>query len=81
MWRILAAMDIGLTKVRGRLNRRDDPTFWAPVRDICGLYQSATEGSSGLAGIEERARSAGGRLWLHTEPGRGTAVLAAFPDA
>lgn len=38
VWRILGAMDIDLTKVRGWLNRRDDPTFWDRVRDICGLY-------------------------------------------
>lgn len=36
VWRILATMDIDLTKVRGGLNRRDDPTFRARVRDICG---------------------------------------------
>lgn len=40
---ILAAMDIDLTKVRGWLNRRDDPTFWERVRDICGLYLSPPE--------------------------------------
>lgn len=38
VWRILTAMDIDLTKVRGWLNRRDDPTFWDRVRDVCGLY-------------------------------------------
>lgn len=43
VWRILAAMDIDLTKVRGWLNRRDDPTFWERVRDICGLYLSPPE--------------------------------------
>jgi PAS domain S-box-containing protein len=37
--------------------------------------------SSGLAGMEERARSAGGRLWLRSEPGRGTTVVAEFPVA
>jgi transposase len=38
VWRILRAMDIDLSKVRGWLNRRDDPSFWDRVRDICGLY-------------------------------------------
>ncbi|MGH9112021.1 MAG: hypothetical protein ACRDZN_06970, partial [Acidimicrobiales bacterium] len=33
VWRILTAMHIDLTKVRGWLNRRDDPTFWGPARD------------------------------------------------
>src|SRR5256885_1856396 len=28
LWRILAAMDIRLDRVRGWLNRRDDPSFW-----------------------------------------------------
>ena len=36
--KILAAMDIDLRKVRGSLNRRDDPDFWDRVRDVCGLY-------------------------------------------
>jgi transposase len=43
VWRILGAMDIDLSKVRGWLNRRDDPTFWDRVRDICGLYLNAPE--------------------------------------
>lgn len=43
VWRILAAMDIDPTKVRGWLNRRDDPTFWERVRDICALYLSPPE--------------------------------------
>jgi transposase len=38
VWRVLSAMDIDLTKVRGWLNRRDDPEFWERVRDVCGLY-------------------------------------------
>lgn len=43
VWRILTAMDIDLTKVRGWLNRRDDPTFWDRVRDVCGLYLDPPE--------------------------------------
>lgn len=42
-WRILRAMDIDLSKVRGWLNRRDDPGFWDRVRDICGLYLDPPE--------------------------------------
>ena len=38
VWRILTSMDIDLTRVRGWLNRRDDPQFWERVRDVCGLY-------------------------------------------
>jgi transposase len=40
VWRILDGMDIDLSKVRGWLNRRDDPGFWDRVRDVCGLYLS-----------------------------------------
>jgi transposase len=36
--RILAAMHLDVTRVRGWLNRRDDPEFWNRVRDVCGLY-------------------------------------------
>jgi transposase len=36
--RILKAMHIDVTKVRGWLNRRDDPEFWERVRDVCGVY-------------------------------------------
>lgn len=43
VWRILTAMDIDLTKVRGWLNRRDDPTFWDRARDVCGLYLNPPE--------------------------------------
>ncbi len=41
--RILAAMDIRLDRVRGWLNRRDDPSFWERVRDVCGLYLNPPE--------------------------------------
>lgn len=43
VWRILRAMDIDLSKVRGWLNRRDDPGFWDRVRDVCGLYLDPPE--------------------------------------
>ena len=36
--RILKAMHLDVTRVRGWLNRRDDPQFWERVRDVCGLY-------------------------------------------
>ena len=35
--------------------------------------------SSGLAGMEERARSTGGRMWVRSEPDRGTAIAARLP--
>lgn len=43
VWRILTSMDIDLSKVRGWLNRRDDPDFWERVRDVCGLYLDPPE--------------------------------------
>lgn len=43
VWRILTSMDIDLSKVRGWLNRRDDPEFWERVRDVCGLYLNPPE--------------------------------------
>jgi transposase len=41
--RILKAMHIDVTKVRGWLNRRDDPEFWERVRDVCGIYLSCPD--------------------------------------
>ena len=35
--------------------------------------------SSGLIGMEERARTVGGRLWVSSEPGRGATVVAQLP--
>lgn len=43
LWRILTDMDIRLDRVRGWLNRRDDPGFWERVRDVCGLYLNPPE--------------------------------------
>ncbi len=43
LWRILTDMDIRLDRVRGGLNRRDDPGFWERVRDVCGLYLNPPE--------------------------------------
>ncbi|MDQ4096653.1 MAG: GAF domain-containing protein, partial [Actinomycetota bacterium] len=37
--------------------------------------------SGGLAGMEERARSTGGRLWLRSARGHGTTVVAELPVA
>jgi signal transduction histidine kinase len=37
--------------------------------------------TSGLTGMEERARSTGGRLWVRSQLGRGTTVLAELPVA
>lgn len=55
VWRILNAMDINLTKVRGWLNRRDDPDFWDRVRDVCGLYLNPPGGAIVLSVDEKTA--------------------------
>lgn len=51
--RILAAMHIDVTRVRGWLNRRDDPDFWARVRDVCGLYLNCPENAVVLS-VDEK---------------------------
>lgn len=55
VWRILTGMDIDLTKVRGWLNRRDDPDFWDRVRDVCGLYLNPPGGAVVLSVDEKTA--------------------------
>jgi PAS domain S-box-containing protein len=40
--------------------------------------RAARDEAAGLSGMEERARLAGGRLEIHTAPGRGTEVRALF---
>lgn len=53
VWRILTGMDIDLSKVRGWLNRKDDPDFWERIRSICGLYLSPPEGALVLS-VDEK---------------------------
>jgi signal transduction histidine kinase len=36
-------------------------------------------GGLGLLSMQERARAAGGRLQMHTQPGRGTSVTVLLP--
>jgi transposase len=61
VWRILRAMDIDLSKVRGWLNRRDDPGFWDRVRDICGLYLDPPERALVLSVDEKTSMQAKAR--------------------
>lgn len=51
--RILNAMNIDLTRVRGWLNRRDDPEFWSRVRDVCGLYLNCPDNAIVLS-VDEK---------------------------
>lgn len=38
VWNVLSSFDIKPHRVRGWLNRKDDPDFWERVDDVCGLY-------------------------------------------
>lgn len=51
--RILKAMHIDITKVRGWLNRRDDPDFWDRVRDVCGVYLNCPDSAIVLS-VDEK---------------------------
>ncbi len=72
VWRILASMDIDLTKVRGWLNRRDDPEFWERVRDVCGLYLNPPEQALVLSVDEKTSIQAKSRTHRDqpAQPGR-----------
>ncbi len=53
VWRILTGMDIDVARVRGWLNRRDDPDFWERIRGICGLYLDPPAGAVVLS-VDEK---------------------------
>jgi transposase len=53
--RILKAMHLDVTRVRGWLNRRDDPKFWERVRDVCGLYLNCPDNAIVLSVDEKTA--------------------------
>jgi transposase len=72
VWRILRAMDIDLSKVRGWLNRRDDPDFWERVRDICGLYLDPPERALVLSVDEKTSMQAKARKHPDHAPKAGT---------
>ena len=70
-WRILKAMDIDLSKVRGWLNRRDDPDFWDRVRDVCGLYLNPPERALVLSVDEKTSIQAKSRKHPDQAPSTG----------
>jgi transposase len=51
--RILKAMHLDVRRVRGWLNRRDDPQFWERVRDVCGLYLNCPDNAIVLS-VDEK---------------------------
>jgi transposase len=71
VWRILHAMDIDLSKVRGWLNRRDDPDFWVRVRDVCGLYLNPPERALVLSVDEKTSVQAKSRKYRDQPPRQG----------
>lgn len=71
VWRILHAMDIDLSKVRGWLNRRDDPDFWVRVRDVCGLYLNPPEHALVLSVDEKTSVQAKSRKHRDQPPRQG----------
>lgn len=77
-WRILKAMDIDLSKVRGWLNRRDDPDFWDRVRDICGLYLNPPERALVLSVDEKTSIQAKERKHPDQNPKAGRARRREF---
>ena len=70
--RILKAMDLDVTRVRGWLNRRDDPEFWERVRDVCALYLNCPDNAIVLSVDEKTAVQAKERRHNDqpAEPGR-----------
>lgn len=51
--RILNGMHLDVTRVRGWLNRRNDPDFWDRVRDVCGLYLNCPDNAIVLS-VDEK---------------------------
>lgn len=78
VWRILDAMDIDLTKVRGWINRRDDPDFWHRVRDVCGLYLNPPTSAIVLSVDEKTGIQAKSRIHPDHPPRQGRARRREF---
>jgi transposase len=72
--RILAEADLKPYKVRGWLNRRDDPAFWDRAADICDLYLNPPPGAMVLSIDEKTAIAARSRKHpdIPAAPGRPT---------
>lgn len=51
--RIIKAMNLDVRRVRGWLNRRDDPQFWERVRDVCALYLNCPDNAIVLS-VDEK---------------------------
>jgi signal transduction histidine kinase len=61
--------------------RREPERVRFSVRDDGSGFDTRFVRGLGLLGMEERVRRLGGRLEIHSEPGRGTVVAAELPVA
>jgi transposase len=68
LWRILDDLDLKPHKVRGWLNRREDPEFWSRVQDVCGLYLNAPENAIVLSLDEKTSIQAKERIAQTSAP-------------
>jgi signal transduction histidine kinase len=55
-----------------------DGVLFVRVRDD-GRGGADVTGGSGLVGLKDRAEALGGRIWLHSSPGAGTALEIVLP--
>ena len=68
---------LGLNAGEVQLSVRDDGEGF----DVAVVSDVSRTGGFGLIGMQERVRQIGGRLAIHSAPGRGTEVRASFPCA
>jgi PAS domain S-box-containing protein len=66
---------LGLKAGEVQLSVRDDGDGF----DVAVVSDVSRTGGFGLIGMQERVRQLGGRLAIHSAPGRGTEVRASFP--
>jgi transposase len=78
LWRILDDLDIKPHKVRGWINRRDDPGFWDRVQEICGLYLDPPENALVISADEKTGIQAKERVLATTPAGPGRAPRQEF---
>lgn len=78
LWRILDDMDIKVHKVKGWINRRDDPEFWDRVQEVCGLYLSPPQNAIVLSVDEKTGIQAKERIAHTTPPAPGRPLRKEF---
>src|SRR5205807_408366 len=59
-----------------RCSIRDDGSGF----DVASTLSNHAQGGLGLVGIRERLNAVGGSLQIHSQPGRGTELIADVPD-